>query len=93
MTQSDRPSTQGPVVSLLMFAIVVYQRARAGRPSPCRFYPSCSQYGMEALKTHGALRGGSMTVQRVLRCRPGGPSGVDLVPPSVSLPRVTPFQG
>ncbi len=46
----------------------------------CRFEPSCSNYSMEALRTHGAWRGLSLTVRRVLRCRPFGPSGYDPVP-------------
>jgi uncharacterized protein len=57
-----------------------YQRLRAGRVAPCRFYPSCSAYALEALETHGALRGSWLAVRRVLRCRPFGPHGIDLVP-------------
>jgi uncharacterized protein len=64
-------------------AIDWYQRAFAGRPSPCRFFPSCSEYGREAIETHGAARGGWLTVRRLSRCRPFGPSGFDPVP----LPR------
>jgi putative membrane protein insertion efficiency factor len=61
-------------------AIVMYQRVRAGRPSPCRFFPSCSAYALESVEVHGAWRGGWLSVRRLLRCRPLGPSGVDLVP-------------
>jgi putative membrane protein insertion efficiency factor len=61
-------------------AFRAYQGARAGRISPCRFYPSCSAYGVEALETHGVARGLWLTSRRILRCRPGGPSGIDLVP-------------
>lgn len=61
-----------------------YQVARSGRISPCRFYPSCSAYGIEAITTHGSLRGMLLTARRILRCRPGGPSGIDLVPSSSS---------
>ena len=61
-------------------AIVLYQRAREGRPSPCRFFPSCSTYALESVEVHGAWRGGWLSLRRVLRCRPLGPSGVDLVP-------------
>ena len=46
----------------------------------CRFIPTCSQYGIEALETHGVLRGGWLTLRRLLRCRPGGGSGYDPVP-------------
>ncbi len=57
-----------------------YQRAFAGRPSPCRFYPTCSQYSHDAIETHGTSRGLWLTVRRLLRCRPFGPSGFDPVP-------------
>ncbi|HSP29493.1 MAG TPA: membrane protein insertion efficiency factor YidD [Ilumatobacteraceae bacterium] len=67
--------------------IEAYQRAFAGRPSPCRFYPTCSNYAHEAFEQHGTARGGWLTITRLLRCRPFGPSGFDPVPdhrPSVS---------
>ncbi len=61
--------------------IRVYQAVRVGRPSPCRYWPTCSAYALEALDTHGALRGGWLTVRRLLRCHPlSRRSGVDLVP-------------
>ncbi|MEX0732581.1 MAG: membrane protein insertion efficiency factor YidD [Aquisalimonadaceae bacterium] len=46
----------------------------------CRFYPSCSHYGIEALRLHGPIRGGWLTVRRVLRCHPWHSGGVDPVP-------------
>lgn len=60
--------------------ITFYQRAVDGRPSPCRFTPSCSAYAIEALQTHGTRRGLWLTARRLLRCRPFGPSGFDPVP-------------
>jgi putative membrane protein insertion efficiency factor len=63
-------------------AVLWYQQAFALRLSPCRFFPSCSEYSIEALQTHGTRRGMWLTVRRLLRCRPFGPSGVDLVPPA-----------
>jgi uncharacterized protein len=57
-----------------------YQRARAGRPSPCRFVPSCSEYAVEALEVHGTLRGSYLTLRRLLRCHPLGGHGADPVP-------------
>ena len=65
---------------LLRAPIRGYQLARPGRSSPCRFVPSCSNYALEAIDTHGALRGGVLTLRRLSRCRPGGGSGVDPVP-------------
>lgn len=73
----------------VLAAIGVYQRARAGRISPCRFYPSCSDYAAEAVALHGARRGSWMALRRVLRCRPLGPHGIDLVP-EVPTPRSSP---
>ena len=57
-----------------------WQHLRAGHPSPCRFAPTCSQYGIEAVEQHGALRGGLLAVRRVLRCHPWGRYGYDPVP-------------
>jgi uncharacterized protein len=57
-----------------------WQFLRAGRLSPCRFQPTCSDYGIEAVEVHGALRGGWLTTRRLLRCNPFGPSGWDPVP-------------
>lgn len=46
----------------------------------CRYLPSCSAYALEALETHGALRGGAMAAGRVCRCHPFGGAGFDPVP-------------
>jgi len=53
-------------------------------PPACRFQPTCSAYALEAIKTHGPLRGFALAVRRVVRCHPitwlGGSSGFDPVP-------------
>lgn len=64
----------------MLKAIRLYQTLRSGHLSPCRFWPSCSHYAVEAIETHGSVRGGWLTLRRLLRCRPFGPSGVDPVP-------------
>lgn len=46
----------------------------------CRFLPTCSAYGMEALEKHGAILGSWLTIKRLLRCHPWGGSGYDPVP-------------
>jgi len=47
----------------------------------CRFYPSCSDYAVEAFREHGWWRGVWLSLRRVGRCHPFNPGGVDLVPP------------
>jgi hypothetical protein len=47
----------------------------------CRFYPTCSNYAIEALRVHGAARGTLLAARRVCRCHPWNPGGVDFVPP------------
>lgn len=46
----------------------------------CRFEPSCSAYALEAIETHGAIRGYALAVRRVCRCHPWGVAGYDPVP-------------
>jgi len=46
----------------------------------CRFYPSCSNYAMQAIERHGARRGAALAAKRLLRCHPFTQGGVDLVP-------------
>ena len=77
MTRRSRP---GVVARVLRSLVRGYQAARAGRPSPCRYAPSCSQYAIDALETHGALRGGWLASRRILRCHPWGGHGWDPVP-------------
>ena len=69
-----------PVARLLRRVVVFYQHIREGRPSPCRFTPTCSSYAMEALETHGATRGSGLAVRRIGRCHPWGGKGWDPVP-------------
>ncbi|MGB4468495.1 MAG: membrane protein insertion efficiency factor YidD [Azovibrio sp.] len=66
---------------LILFLLRVYQYALSpllGRN--CRFYPSCSEYTVEAVQKYGALRGGWLGLKRVCRCHPWHPGGVDPVP-------------
>ena len=59
-----------------------YQHLAAGRPSPCRYVPTCSMYALDALEQHGALRGTWLSLRRLGRCHPWSRhSGWDPVPP------------
>jgi uncharacterized protein len=63
-----------------LFLLKAYQGAASGRVSTCRYYPSCSNYAVEAFSVHGFWRAFGLTGRRLLRCRPFGPHGIDLVP-------------
>ncbi len=67
---------------LLLLLIRVYQNTISrGLPgNTCRFYPSCSHYGYQAIYKHGALKGSWMAIKRVLRCNPFNSGGYDPVP-------------
>ncbi len=68
---------------VLVFAIRVYQRVISPwTASSCRYYPSCSSYAVQALSTHGVLRGGWLAARRLGRCHPWTAGGVDHVPPA-----------
>ncbi len=68
---------------LLIFVIRVYRLVVSPLLGPrCRYYPSCSQYAIDALQHHGVLRGGWLALSRVARCHPGYPGGYDPVPES-----------
>ncbi len=53
-------------------------------PKTCRHYPSCSEYAIQALRTHGIFRGSLLAIWRILRCNPWGTHGYDPVPPARS---------
>lgn len=77
---AHRPFGTSRSARLILLLISGYRSARAGRAAPCRFYPSCSQYAYEAVQVHGALRGSGWALRRLVKCRPLGPHGIDLVP-------------
>ena len=64
----------------VMLLVRLYQAARAGRPSPCRYVPSCSTYALEAVERHGAVKGSWLALRRLGRCHPWGGFGFDPVP-------------
>jgi len=68
--------------TVLLGLIRLYQLtlSRLLPPDTCRFYPTCSHYGYEAIRKYGALKGAALAVWRVLRCNPLHPGGYDPVP-------------
>ncbi|HJD21253.1 MAG TPA: membrane protein insertion efficiency factor YidD [Candidatus Gemmiger faecigallinarum] len=73
-----------PPLSVRPFVWLIRQYQRHISPHlgrHCRFIPTCSQYALEALCTHGLLKGGALAVWRILRCNPFGRFGYDPVPP------------
>ena len=73
---------------ILAGAVRLYQLAVSPlMPPRCRHLPTCSDYAIEALCEHGALRGGWLAVRRIARCHPFGASGFDPVPVRGSTPR------
>ncbi len=70
-----------PLGAVVAAPIVLYRTLVSPLlPARCRFYPSCSQYALEAVTKHGAGRGLALAARRFLRCHPWNPGGVDLVP-------------
>ena len=66
----------------LIFLVRLYQIAISPLfPSSCRFQPTCSEYMLEALRVHGAIRGSWLGVRRIARCHPLHKGGYDPVPP------------
>jgi len=54
-------------------------------PAACRFYPSCSEYAMQAVELHGVWRGAGLALWRLARCHPFSKGGYDPVPPGSQL--------
>ena len=72
-----------PARAFLMAFVRLYQvTLSSSLGGQCRFYPSCSDFGAEAIRTHGAIRGTGLAVWRILRCGPFTRGGVDHVPPA-----------
>lgn len=78
--EAERPA--GPIARVLLAMIKFYRAFISPVLGPrCRFEPSCSAYGMEAIAVHGAVRGLWLTARRIGRCHPFHPGGFDPVPP------------
>lgn len=84
-------SAPSPAAWLVLFLIALYRKGVSPLlPPACRFIPSCSEYGYEAVARYGILAGGRLAIWRILRCNPFGGSGYDPVPiarPRLAWPR------
>ncbi|MDE6619503.1 MAG: membrane protein insertion efficiency factor YidD [Lachnospiraceae bacterium] len=66
---------------LFIWLILFYQKYLSPlKSTKCPYFPSCSQYGLEAVRQYGALKGGLLSVWRILRCNPFSKGGYDPVP-------------
>ena len=65
---------------ILIGMISVYQMIPFSCHGMCKFYPSCSNYAIEAIKIHGSFKGGILSIKRILRCNPKSMGGFDPVP-------------
>ncbi len=74
----DLPRTVWNMPRLVLLALIrLYQMVSKYRQPVCRFYPSCSHYGYQAIYKYGALKGSALAAWRVLRCNPFNPGGYD----------------
>lgn len=79
----DLPFTFWNIPRWILLAIIrAYQAVISPTlpPDTCRFYPTCSHYGYQAIYKHGAIKGSVMAFWRLLRCNPLNPGGFDPVP-------------
>lgn len=65
---------------LFIILIRLYQKITVFKPPSCRFYPSCSNYSIQAIEKYGPIKGGWLTTKRICRCHPFNPGGYDPVP-------------
>lgn len=80
---------------ILIFLLHVYRLTLSSvLGNRCRYYPSCSAYGIEAIEKHGPIKGTWLTTKRVCRCHPFAEGGVDPVPEPTSelAPEPTPLE-
>ena len=73
----------------ILLAVIKFYRKNISplTSSKCKYYPTCSTYGLEAIEVHGAFKGSFMTIWRILRCNPFSKGGYDPVPPKKEINR------
>ena len=82
LSEAARKKEVARMKRLLLWMIRFYRKYLSGLKgySTCKYYPTCSQYGLEAIEKYGALKGGVLAVWRILRCNPFSKGGYDPVP-------------
>ena len=80
------PAPPSVPARVLMLPIRAWRLLSVHLTPRCRFHPSCSAYALEALETHGAVRGLWLAIRRLGRCHPWGGGGIDPVPPNTRSP-------
>lgn len=65
---------------VLIYIIDLYQQIPGGFHQNCKYIPTCSNYGKEAINRFGVVRGSILTIKRILKCNPFSKGGIDLVP-------------
>ncbi len=83
-SQPSRAVRSSKAAQAIMASITGYQKFLSplkAQPT-CRFYPSCSQYALEAVRLHGAVAGSWLAIKRISKCHPLHPGGLDPVPPA-----------
>ena len=69
---------------IIIFFITSYQKYISPlKPPTCRFYPTCSEYSVQALRRFGLLKGLQLSIMRIMRCHPFNPGGYDPLPDSL----------
>ncbi|MFN8846689.1 MAG: membrane protein insertion efficiency factor YidD [Bdellovibrionales bacterium] len=77
---------ESAIKNTLLFLVAIYRTVGSQHfGGQCRFQPSCSQYAVDCLKTHNALKAVSLIIRRIGRCHPFGSSGWDPAPPKKGL--------
>ncbi len=87
---APRRGRTGPLAALLVGLFAAWRLVVSPLVGPsCRFQPSCSAYGIEAVRRHGAIIGLWLTLRRLGRCHPWGGHGPDPVPETAGVPLLT----
>lgn len=66
--------------NILIKIIKFYQKIPGNFHQNCKYIPTCSNYGIEAIEKHGSIKGSYLTIKRILKCNPFSKGGIDLVP-------------